>query len=427
MKRVVMMMLDGLRADQAYGLDLPHIGALRARGTTFLQHRAIFPSATRASSASVATGVYPRRHGLHGNQMALAQGRGYVSHDVGKPEFFDTWRAASGGTLRAKTLAERAKDIGGGIVFGNASPGAALAHDPDGYGHVYHRAVSLAPGRRPADDPLSVTLSPDGDRAMTARFIDEVLGQRRPATAVLWLGNPDDTQHDHPLGSPASLEAIRVADGLVGRVAQAIAALDPGGDEILFMVGSDHGHETVRAYVAVEAEMIAAGFKTEADDVALVLAPQGTGFLVYAAEGEEGRVADLAGWLATRPWCGKVVAGEALAAIGHGPAAGGVALAVGMASTPEPNAYGVPGTTYVATRFETAGRTLGNGSHGGMGVFETHPFLLAVGAGFAAGAVTDEPTSLVDIAPTALAHLGLDPVGLDGRPLQHRPPITALR
>lgn len=419
MKRVVVMILDGLRADQAYGLDLPNLGRLRAAGTTFLAHRAIFPSATRASSASVATGVYPTRHGLHGNQMALAQGRGFVSHDVGKPDFFDTWRAASGRTLLVPTLAERVRGIGGGIVFGNASPGAALAHDPDGHGHVYHRAVSQAPGRSPAPDPLAVTLSLDGDRAMTQRFVTEVLGERRPATAVLWLGNPDDTQHDNPLGSPASLAAIRTADRLVGQVADAVAALDPSGEDILFLLGSDHGHETVRGYVAVEAEVIAAGFKADADDSALAIVPQGTGFLVYAGPQERARVADLAGWLKTRSWCGRVVGEDGLAAIGHVPG-GGVALAVGMASTDEPNGYGVPGTTYVATRFETTGRTLGNGSHGGMGAFETHPFLVAVGRGFAAGADTSDPTSLVDIAPTALAHLGLDASGLDGRPLQFR-------
>jgi arylsulfatase A-like enzyme len=138
MKRSVTVMLDGLRADHAFGLDLPNIGRLSRAGTRFLAHRAIFPSATRASSASVATGVYPTRHGLHGNQMALPDGSGFVSHDVGKPEFFDIWRASSGSTLRVPTLAERVKPVGGGIVFSNVSPGAALAHDPDGHGHVYH-------------------------------------------------------------------------------------------------------------------------------------------------------------------------------------------------------------------------------------------------------------------------------------------------
>jgi Type I phosphodiesterase / nucleotide pyrophosphatase len=417
MKRAVIVMLDGLRADHAAGLNLPNIGRLGRAGTRFLAHRAIFPSATRASSASVATGVFPTRHRLHGNQMALPVGMGFASHDVGKPDFFDIWRASSGSTLRVPTLAERVKHVGGGIVFSNVSPGAALAHDPDGHGHVYHRAVSQAPGRQAAADPLKVTLSPAGDEAMTARFIDEVLRQRRPASALLWLSNPDDTQHDHPLGSSASIAAIKEADRLLGLVVDTVEALDPSGEEILLLAGSDHGHETVRAIIPVEAEIIAAGFKPDRDDANLLIVSQGTGFLVYAGPSEAARVAELADWLAGRDWCGRIVRESELASIGHVPG-DGVALAVGMASTDDPNPFGVPGLTFVASRFETTGRTLENGSHGGMGRYETHPFLIAAGPGFTPGVSIEAATSLVDIAPSVLAHLGLETSGLDGHPLQ---------
>jgi len=417
MKRCVTVILDGLRADQAYGLELPNIGRLRRTGTTFTSHRAIFPSATRASSASVATGCWPMRHGLHGNQMALPEGDGFIAYDVGKPDFFEIWREQSGGTLRVPTLAERVRHVGGSIVFANASPGAALAHDPDGHGHVYHRAVSQAPGRIPAADPLQVTLSPAGDAAIAERFIAEVLHERRPAHAVLWLSNPDDTQHDHPLGSPASLNAIAEADRLLGLVIDAIDALDPNREDILLLAGSDHGHETVRAYIPVEAEMIAAGLKAAGDDPSLVIVPQGTGFLVYASPRQAARVTALQEWLSRQDWCGRIVPHDSLASIGHVPDAG-VVMAVGMASTSDANPYGVPGMTFVATRFETTGRTLNNGSHGGMGAFETNPFLVVSGYGFVPGQSRSEDTSLLDIAPTVLAHLGLDASGVDGKALQ---------
>ncbi len=39
--------------------------------------------------------------------------------------------------------------------------------------------------------------------------------------------------------------AIASADANVRRVAETVARLDPGGDEILFVVGSDHGMESV--------------------------------------------------------------------------------------------------------------------------------------------------------------------------------------
>src|ERR1041384_1738010 len=70
-------------------------------------HRAIFPSATRASAASVATGCRPARHGPHGNRMGLRQAGRMPVGDAGKPDFRTQMRAATGGTLRVPTLAER--------------------------------------------------------------------------------------------------------------------------------------------------------------------------------------------------------------------------------------------------------------------------------------------------------------------------------
>jgi len=416
-QRVVLVILDGFRADQAFGAEWPHLSALGMAGTRFRAHRAIFPSATRASAASVATGCFPAKHGLHGNQMGLPAPGGYAVHDVGKPEFFETLRATTGRTLKVPTMAERLAGRGGSVVFGNASPGAALAHDPDGHGYVYHRAISQAPGRVPASDPLKITLSLEGDSAATARFCAEVLGERRPALAVLWLGNPDDTQHDSPLGSPKARAAAAHADALLGQVMAAVEQERARGDDVLLVAGSDHGHETVRGIIPVEREIIAAGFKRDAEDASLVVVPQGTGFMIYAADGAEARVAALADWLAGQSWCGRVYRERDLGQIGH--AAGeGIRLAVGMARDDAPNPFGVPGHTFVATRFETTSRTLNHGAHGGFGAAETHPFLVIAGRGFAAGAERSAPTSLVDLAPSALAHLSIAAEGLDGRALQ---------
>jgi len=43
---------------------------------------------------------------------------------------------------------------------------------------------------------------------------------------------------------------------------------------------------------------------------------------------------------------------------------------------------------------------------------------MLAGRGFAPGQRRDDPTSIVDLAPTFLAHLGLAFDGLDGRALQ---------
>jgi arylsulfatase A-like enzyme len=40
------------------------------------------------------------------------------------------------------------------------------------------------------------------------------------------------------------------------------------------------------------------------------------------------------------------------------------------------------------------------------------------GAGFSHGVARQEPSCIIDIAPTILTHLGLPASGMDGRPLQ---------
>src|SRR5262249_53107951 len=149
-----------------------------------------------------ATGCNPARHELQGNSIALLEGGRLIYHDAGHPDFLQHKRRVTGRALAVPTLAERLAPYGGGmILFSNVSPGAAYAHDPDGYGYVYHRAGSFAPGRKRLEGAQALSIAQDatGERAMTSRFIDEVLVERKPSLAILWMGEPDATQHLQPL------------------------------------------------------------------------------------------------------------------------------------------------------------------------------------------------------------------------------------
>jgi hypothetical protein len=111
--------------------------------------------------------------------MALLEAGVLVPHDAGLPDFLQHKRALTGRTLAEPTLAERVAPHGGAVIFSNVSPGAAYAHDPDGFGHLHHRAGSFTPGRIPAGR-LPVALDAAGDRTMTERFIAEALSTRTP-------------------------------------------------------------------------------------------------------------------------------------------------------------------------------------------------------------------------------------------------------
>ena len=86
-----------------------------------------------------------------------------------------------------------------------------------------------------------------------------------------------------------------------------------------------------------------------------------------------------------------------------------------------PTRYGVPGLSYESKPVAGKATHLHCGQHGGLAKYEQMPFLMIDGAGFAAGTLSDAPTSPIDIAPTVLAHLQLPAEGMDGRALQRLP------
>src|SRR6266478_7461362 len=156
MNRAVIVICDSLRADLISPADAPFLTELGQRSARFANHASVFPSTTRTSAASIATGCLPARHGLLGNTMALDEGEGLVCRSAGHPDFPDRLRRATGRTLHVPTLAERLRRRGEtSVSCANVSPGAAYFQDPDGHGWVYHAAGSFGPGRRPIDDPAS--------------------------------------------------------------------------------------------------------------------------------------------------------------------------------------------------------------------------------------------------------------------------------
>jgi hypothetical protein len=161
MRRVVVVVLDGMRRDLLGEETTPHLARFADRATNFAAYRSMFPSATRVVSASFATGCYPARHGLQGNSLVLLKNGRLVHHDAGEPDFLQHKRRVTGHSLAVPTLAERLRDHGGMILFSNVSPGAAYAHDPDGHGYVYHRAGSFAPGRRAIDGSGALSTGQD--------------------------------------------------------------------------------------------------------------------------------------------------------------------------------------------------------------------------------------------------------------------------
>ncbi len=417
MKRAVMVVCDGLRADMVTPDLTPNLCRLARDGQAFSRHRSVFPSTTRTTSASIATGCLPARHGLEGNCVAIDEGDGLVALNVGHPDFRNRLLKATGRTLLVPTLAEHLRDEGGGIVFSNVSAGAAYFQDPDGFGHLYHREGSFGPGLKPLPENKGLKVSHDsqGDTEMTARFCGEVLARRRPRLALLWQCEPDHTSHAGPLGSPEHLSAVARADANAGCIADAVRETADG-DDILLIVASDHGHETVERIIPLEPMLIEAGLKESPDSHEVVVASNGFSAHIYLADEARGRLGDIQDFLEAADDVERVFAGDALAEVGHRTDTP-LALSVTAKRSDGTNAFGVKGLNG-AFEDPLSGETrMGGGQHGGLGHFEQHAFLIIRGGGFPKGRRSDGETSAIDLAPTVLRHLDLPFDGMDGKPL----------
>src|SRR3984893_328452 len=137
-RRAVIVVCDSLRADLIRPDTAPTLAALAAHATNYVGSLGGVPSGTRVTSASIATGCHPGRHGLLGNTMVLDEGAGLVCLSVARPEFRERMRKATGRTLLAPTLAERLAGHGGSLVMSNVSAGAAHFPDPHRFRYVSH-------------------------------------------------------------------------------------------------------------------------------------------------------------------------------------------------------------------------------------------------------------------------------------------------
>jgi hypothetical protein len=183
----------------------------------------------------------------------------------------------------------------------------------------------------------------------------------------------------------------------------------------LFVVGSDHGMETVDETIDLDELLLEAGLKRAPASSDVVVAPNGTAALLYFAEPAGTLVGQVARFLETQDWIGRIFAGSALAEVGL-PTGTAAQIALTLRPDDRANPHGVSGYSHIVRDSLEPKDCTGFGQHGGLGSNEQRPFLFVSGGGFVPG-VRHGRSSLIDIAPTVLRHLGLAADGIDGRAL----------
>ena len=216
-RRVVFVCCDGLGVDWVTATQTPVLHGIARDSLWCASHRAVFPSVTRVNPRprSPRDAIRPDTDCTAIAWACLKDGR-IVVRDVGKPDFRSHMRHATGTTLRVPTLAERIASNGGFVAFSKCVARRRLFPRSGTFRLRLSPRRSFAPGGAAIDgaDALGVSHDLPGDWAMTSRFCAEILRQRQPAIAVLWLANPDLTLHGAPLGyrrirGPAANRAMR--------------------------------------------------------------------------------------------------------------------------------------------------------------------------------------------------------------------------
>lgn len=264
----------------------------------------------------------------------------------------------------------------------------------------------------------------ESEDAWTTRALTDVLWKEGvPKFSLLWLSEPDLTEHENSAGSPAALTAIKSDDANLARVLDALREKNALTSTDI-MVVSDRGFSTIDLAIDLAAQLRDAGFDavrffTGAAKPGQVLVVSLGGSAVLYVVGHDPAVTHkLVDYLQRSPFPGVILTREktegtfTLAQV-HLMSPTAPDIIVSSRWRDQPNEFGTLGL--VASDL---GKNLGQGTHTTFSPHDLHNTLIASGPDFRHGWNDETPTGNIDVAPTILALLGLKPPQpMDGRVL----------
>ena len=436
-EHVVVIVWDGMRPDFVKSKYAPTLANLVRDGVFFQDNHSSYPTSTNVNGAVLATGDYPGHDGIISNQEFRAEINPLKHFDTAD---FPALDAVDGkinaNYLAAATVAEIVQRAGYRTAVAGSKPVAQLADRsrkrPNGKSVVIYRGHALP---RSAETAIVAAIGPFPKRAgkplpntaedtWTTRALTEVLWKDGvPKFSLLWMSEPDLSQHHTAPGSPTALAAIRSDDRNLAQVIATLRAKNALSTTDVFVV-SDHGFSTIDLSVDVAKRLRAAGFdavrfftgKGEPDQIMVVSLGGSMEFYVVGHDlvitqklVDYLQHSDFAGVILTR----KKAEGTFTLAQAHLMTSTAPDVIVSSRWNDRPNEFGAPGE--VAS---DRGENLGQGTHSTFSPHDLHNTLIASGPDFRRGWKDETPTGNIDLAPTILMLLGLkSPVPMDGRVL----------
>ena len=429
-RHIVVVVWDGMRPDFISDKNTPTLWKLAHKGVIFRNHHAVFPSATNVNGTALVTGVYPGRNGLIANHDYRPEIDRNHSIDVELAAVVAKGDELSNRKyISVPTIAELVQNAGGRTAIATAKTVGLLLDRHVDPGRAKD-CITLFAGKLLPGDALTSIVAGLGpfpsahlqqDAWTTKSLTDFLWKDGVPAFSVLWLGEPDLTQHESAPGAQPALAAIKSSDENLKVV---LSALDRQGmreTTDLFVV-SDHGFSTIGRSVDLRKILNAAGFTAKTEfkgdpkpgDVMLV---GNGGTVLFYVQGHDAEITsrlveflqqtDFAGVIFTKgPMQGTFSLDQAKIDSHHAP---DVVMAFRWSDSK--NQFGIPGMIDADWQ-----RGAGKGTHATLSCFDMHNTLIAAGPDFRHGEVDDSPSGNIDLAPTILRILGITPPQqMDGR------------
>jgi len=299
-RKILIFVWDGLRPDSITPAETPNLYALREAGVDFTDNHSTYPTFTMMNAASFATGGFPGSTGYYGNTLwqpgATGSDSANAPVDFEQPVFTEDFSVLQdltnylkGDLLLVETLFDAAQKAGMSTVTIGKSGAAYIQDYKRGGMMLDEKAVlplSLGKELQEAGYPLPATTPnayPPGELALAPNngsptafkapkrlkdgvtfdptdssgspyktalqymvdvYLNHILPKKNPRLTVLWLRDPDTTQHIYGVGSANYRDALRANDQILGQVQAKLKEL--GQDTVTdIIVVSDHGHSNV--------------------------------------------------------------------------------------------------------------------------------------------------------------------------------------
>lgn len=436
---VVVVVWDGMRPDFVAPQFCPNLYALATNGVFFRQHHPAYISSTEVNGAALATGAHPGRNGILANTEYDPEFHLLSSYATEGIDSIRRGDAMTGGHyIMTPTAAEVLHSAG----FPTVVAGSKLVAQFQDRSRVkttpaQKQSVTVYEGKtiprglvdslkRVNDDkafPPTITHPNTGQDNWTTRALTRALWKNGiPRYTLLWLSDPDKSQHEAGVGSPTALAGIESSDKNLGDV---IKTLKEKGvwENTDLMVVSDHGFSTINRTPDLSALLKKGGFTAaskledpEPGDVMVV--GLGGSALLYVVNRDEEVIQNVVRYLQTTDFAGTIfsrIPTEGtfpFESVGYSATNDAPDIILSLRWSAETNSHGAPGL------MTSAGGTVGKGSHASLSRFDMNNTLVGHGPNFKRNVISHIPSGNIDVAPTVLWLLGVKaPPTMDGRVL----------